>query len=126
MVDDSDIPDDLTDAQLQQLRQDLLALRDSLTELIETSKEGTKPVTLDQSSVGRVSRIDAIQVQQMAVANRRQHELRLRQVAQAISAIERDEYGYCRRCEEPIGYRRLEARPESAFCVRCQGATEKR
>ena len=81
---------------------------------------------LDQSAVGRVSRIDAIQVQQMAKAGLRALELRLDQTAQALRHSDRNDYGYCRACDESIGYRRLKAKPESPMCVNCQGASEKR
>ncbi len=118
-------PVDPTEAQLRELHALLLALRESLTELIAASKSGAQPVALDQSSVGRLSRMDAIQAQQIAKASRQSHELRLKLVVQALRKFERQEYGYCGGCEEPIGYPRLRARPEAAFCVRCQGATER-
>ncbi len=121
-----EIPEDLTTDQLQALHASLLMARKDLTSLIEMSASGTKPVELDQSSVGRLSRMDAMQVQQMAKASRRNYELRLRQVEQALRLIERDEYGTCRSCEEPIGFPRLSARPESPFCLQCQGVAERR
>ena len=93
-----------------------------LSQVSEASSEGTKPVQLDQTSVGRLSRMDAMQVQQMAQASARQKSLRLAQVKQALLRVQRDEYGYCLRCEEPIGYARLTAIPETPFCIECQGA----
>jgi DnaK suppressor protein len=119
-------PEDLTSEQRQELRADLAELRDVLTEAVSAAKSSSKPVILDQSSVGRLSRMDAMQVQQMAKASLRSHQLRLKQVAQALRLIEGDDYGLCRRCEEPIGFRRLKARPETPFCLRCQGASESR
>ena len=119
-------PEDLTAEQRAELRTDLVALRGSLTEAVAADEAASKPVTLDQSSVGRLSRMDAIQVQQMAKASLRSHQLRLEQVAQALRLIESGDYGVCRRCEEPIGFRRLKARPETPFCLRCQGASESR
>ena len=115
----------LTPDQIRELESDLVVLREQLGELIAASEEGTRPVELDQSAVGRLSRMDAIQGQQIAKASRRNHQLRLEQVGQALRLIARDNYGYCRRCEEPIGYLRLKARPESPFCLRCQGARER-
>ncbi|MFC1610411.1 TraR/DksA family transcriptional regulator [Myxococcota bacterium] len=117
-------PEDLTTQQLEELRADLVELRRSLTEAVVADEAASKPVILDQSSVGRLSRMDAMQVQQMAKASLRSHQLRLKQVGQALRLSETDEYGACRRCEEPIGFRRLKARPETPFCLRCQGASE--
>lgn len=119
-------PEDLTDAQLDALAADLHALRDELTASLAAAAASAKPVTLDQQAVGRVSRIDAIQQQQMAVASRERARTRLLLVKQALAGVADGRYGECRKCEEPIGFRRLEARPESPICLRCQAAMERR
>jgi len=64
--------DPLKQAQITQLRAQLIAQQQDLTESLHNADATTKPVTLDQQSVGRVSRIDAIQQQQMAIANQQQ------------------------------------------------------
>jgi len=47
----------------------------------------------------------------------------LEQIGSALEFIEEGTYGYCKMCEEPIGFRRLNARPSSPFCIAClQGA----
>ena len=116
---------DLTSGQIQELKRALLALRGELERLLDATREGTKPVDLDEP-IGRLTRMDAIQQQSMTTANRRSHDIRLRQVIQALSALERDEYGLCRRCKDPIGYPRLKARPEALLCLSCQTNREGR
>lgn len=117
--------DHLTEEQLAKLRADLLALRTDLEEALRAGAEDARPVGLDQP-IGRLSRQDALQQQAMAQANRKSVELRLAQVQQALATIERGgEYGICRRCEEPIDYRRLETRPETPFCLECQRGRER-
>jgi DnaK suppressor protein len=106
--------------ELSALHEQLLGLIAELEESLRASADAAAPVVLDQASVGRLSRMDALQQQAMAKATRRQTELRLTQCKVALSAFERDEYGLCRKCEEPIGYRRLCAKPEAPFCVSCQ------
>ena len=96
-----------------------------LTQLTEQGSDRTDVVDLDQP-IGRLSRMDAMQQQKMAQAQMRRHKLRLQQVKQALSAYDEGEFGECRKCEEPVGYRRLKARPESPFCVECQGEIESR
>jgi DnaK suppressor protein len=64
--------------------------------------------------------MDAMQQQAMAKATRHKAQLRLAQCKSAVSAFDRDEYGLCRKCEEPIGYARLSAKPEAPFCLTCQ------
>lgn len=115
--------DELTGDQIDELRRDLIDGRARLEEVLEISKEGSRPVNLDEP-IGRLSRMDAIQQQQMTIANRGAYERKLRQIEAALEAIDKDEYGNCRACEEPIGYRRLKARPETPFCLECQDARE--
>jgi DnaK suppressor protein len=116
---------ELTDEQHVELREDLLALRRRLEQVLAATKEHAQPVDLELP-IGRVSRIDAIQQQSMAQASRRNTETRLQQVKVALTAFAEKEYGYCRDCGEPIGYRRLKAKPETPFCVNCQGQLEVR
>lgn len=94
--------DDLTAAQREELLEKLLALQDELTTLLDVSAESAQTVSLDQP-IGRLSRMDALQLQHMAQANRRGHELRLQQVRAALAAMDDGEYGDCKKCEEPIG-----------------------
>jgi DnaK suppressor protein len=119
-------PEDLTDDEIAELRDDLVQLKAELAQTLESAAESGEPVALDQSAVGRLSRMDAMQVQAMAQANLRSLKLRLDLIGQALRLMEDYEYGICRRCAEPIGYRRLKAKPESPFCLSCQGAIEQR
>ncbi len=117
--------EELTSEQRGELETNLRKLRVELEKIIEVSKEGTRPVDLDQP-IGRISRMDAIQQQKMAESNRRGYKLRLRQVGAALTALAAGEYGACQECEEPIGFRRLKAKPESRLCIECKSAQEKR
>ena len=110
---------ELTQDQTEELKAALVARREELKRLLAATREGTRPVDLDEP-IGRLTRMDAMQQQSMSAANRRSHDIRLRQINQALGAIEQDRYGLCRRCEDPIGYPRLKARPESPYCLDCQ------
>lgn len=114
---------ELTAAQQQQLSQKLLALKDELELLLLESSASSKAVDLDQP-IGRLSRMDALQQQAMSKANRAAHQQRLVLIEAALLAIRSDRYGECRRCEEPIGFSRLNVRPESPFCLDCQKKSE--
>ena len=117
--------DELTDVQLEELRQSLLSLREELQLALSKSSEDSKPIDLDLP-IGRVSRIDAIQQQKMAQDNKRSQEVRLRQIQSALKRIEAEDYGECKQCEDPIGFARLKARPESLLCLECQTKLEQR
>lgn len=102
----------------------LEAQRQELQALLHSNDRTTKPVELDQQSVGRVSRVDAIQQQQMAIASQDQAGQVLHLVEQALARIRNGEYGYCRHCGETIPFARLQAQPFAALCLDCQAATE--
>jgi DnaK suppressor protein len=111
-------------ARIEALRSALESRRDELEAQLGSGGEAAKPVSLDQQSVGRVSRVDAIQQQQMAIAGRDQAEQQLRQVTLALGRIEDGVYGYCLQCGEPIAQARLEAQPQAGLCLDCQSAAE--
>ncbi|MFT5219458.1 MAG: DnaK suppressor protein [Gammaproteobacteria bacterium] len=103
----------------------LLAAKEiELTESLEQIKSASQPVTLDQQSVGRVSRIDAIQQQQMAVANQLQLQHLLQQVDAALLRIDQESFGLCLHCDEPISTLRLQAQPYAELCIECQEKSE--
>lgn len=115
--------EELTAAQQAQLQTKLLALKEELELLLVESSASSKAVGLDQP-IGRLSRMDALQQQAMAKSNRAGHQQRLTLIDAALLEIKRKRYGECRRCEEPIGYSRLNVRPESPFCLDCQKRSE--
>ena len=110
-------------AQIKELHQDLLALEKELIAAILSSETGAQTVELN-TAIGRVSRIDALQNQQIAKAGLKRQQIRLERTRSALRSIAADEYGDCRLCELPIGFGRLKARPEAFLCVDCATAKE--
>jgi DnaK suppressor protein len=117
---------ELTAPQIEALREKLEALARDLRFQLDASADAAKPVLLDQSAVGRLSRMDSMQSQAMALAARQAASIRLDQCKAALEAIEQGSYGSCRRCEEPIGEKRLGAKPEAPFCLECQRGADRR
>ena len=87
--------------------------------LSETAKESRAPVGLDQQSVGRLSRMDAIQQQSMELATEDRRQQRLTALAAALLRIEAGDYGYCLKCEDEIAAGRLAADPAVSLCIGC-------
>ena len=81
--------EELTDAERNELLADLASLRDELVRAVARSGEDAKTVDLDMP-IGRLSRVDAIQIQAMAKAQKQRLELRLKQCAAAFEAHGRD------------------------------------
>lgn len=99
-------------ARLEQLRTDLHALD-------EQSELSTQTVELDQSSVGRLSRMDALQAQQMSLEANRRRLAQLRGIELALARLDRDEYGLCDCCGEDIEPKRLQVNPLATRCLAC-------
>ena len=112
-------------AEQAEFRAKLSQLVQSIEQALADSAGAARPVELDQPTVGRVSRIDAIQQQKMIEANRDAQRARLHAVQSALARIDEDEFGECRACGEEIGVGRLRARPESNTCIECQSARER-
>jgi DnaK suppressor protein len=87
----------------------------------ELGERTTATVELDQSRVGRLSRMDAMQGQAMSQEAQRRRELELRQIAAAMQRIDAGDYGYCLDCDEPIAEARLEIDPSTPRCIVCAG-----
>ena len=104
---------------IEQFRQQLLALRSALQEMEETYKETGETVELDQTRVGRLSRMDAMQSQQMALESSRRRQHQLLKIEGALSRIKSGAYGYCFICDEEIAAQRLVADPTSTRCMAC-------
>ena len=104
---------------VEQWREKLLSEKQELETLSEGARDSRSAVKLDQQSVGRLSRMDAMQQQAMAVASEKRRKLRLTQIEAALKRIESDDFGYCIRCGEPIAEKRLNIDPASTLCVGC-------
>jgi DnaK suppressor protein len=96
----------------------LLNLESEITEGLERPSDATATVKLD-TSIGRLSRIDAMQSQLMALELKRRQEQRLMRVQNALKAIRKGTYGECRRCHQPMDPARLEAQPDAVLCLLC-------
>ncbi|MFT4815857.1 MAG: DnaK suppressor protein [Pseudohongiellaceae bacterium] len=114
------ILDQLTPKQTQELRSLLQANKTKLEQQLLDAESATGVVTLDQSTVGRVSRVDAMQQQSMAVSTRAKAESTLRKVLIALKRIDREDFGYCGQCDEPIQFNRLKVQPQASHCLKCQ------
>ncbi len=106
---------------LELARERLAERRRELTESSEQTQEMRRPVELDQQSVGRLSRMDAMQQQAMAAAAERARKRDLTRIELAERRITEGDYGYCAECGEEIPERRLDIDPMAERCVACAG-----
>jgi DnaK suppressor protein len=104
---------------LEKKRDDLLARQDGQLEAAGT-------IELDQSRVGRLSRMDALQQQAMAKATNHRSVLDLQRIESALGRIRAGEYGLCLKCGEDIAEKRLKIDPGALICITCAKLSEKR
>lgn len=100
-------------------KKQLLALQRELEGLKAGLKESAATVVLDQNSVGRLSRMDAMQAQQMALEAERRRKMSLLQISAALLRIKNNEYGFCEVCDEEIVLGRLRINPTVTRCMGC-------
>ncbi len=105
---------------------DLKNIRDRLGDMLgdiqrqdARGQDSQRTVTLDQQSVGRLSRMDAMQQQEMAKATQvRRNQLKLR-IAAALARLDEGEFGFCIQCGDKIAAPRLDNDPTVATCLTC-------
>lgn len=107
----------------ESIRARLLEQRAALEAESAAAADHRAPVTLDQNAVGRLSRMDAMQVQAMALATERRRADALRRIDQALARLEASTYGECVICGEEIAPRRLALDPAVPTCLDCAGGT---
>ena len=90
-----------------------------LRAVADTAGDAAGVVELDQARVGRLSRMDALQAQQVSRETNRRRALQITRIEAALARIEAGEYGFCVGCDEAIDPRRLALDPAAPLCIDC-------
>ena len=109
---------------VEHYRQQLQTSKDELLTLNDVAEDSSKAVELDQSRVGRLSRMDALQSQAMSVELKRRRHIELQRIGTALQRIGSGDYGYCVSCDEEIAPARLDIDPSTLQCIDCAGKAE--
>jgi DnaK suppressor protein len=120
----ADSNETLTPEQLTELRSELERELARLERTMESSREAARPVELDQTAVGRLSRIDALQNQQLSADLHSRSEARHALIVDALERMASGTYGACLRCGRSIPFGRLIAFPEARTCAACSARGE--
>lgn len=113
-----------SEQRIADFKKKLLQQQAALLDLKETGDDAAATVQLDQSSVGRLSRMDALQGQAMAQERERRRALELQRIGAALRRIEAGEFGDCVRCGEEIAGKRLDLDPATPLCIYCATAAD--
>lgn len=104
---------------IEQFRKLLVQKQRELDTICQTTAEAASTVELDQSRVGRLSRMDALQAQSMSQESQRRNRQELKAIQQALIRIDNGEFGECSECGEEIARKRLELNPAATLCIEC-------
>ena len=115
----------MSETEIESFRSALIQEREELRATESLEAASAEPVALDQTRVGRLSRMDALQGQAMAIETRRRRQRRLGAIAAALRRLDAGDFGRCLGCEEPIDPRRLAADPALTLCIRCASRAER-
>lgn len=118
---ESTYPLPLMDLETRQRFRTLIEAR--LTELEQQLEaRGADAAAIEpDKAIGRLSRLDSMQMQQMSRDAQRRQQAELYRLKDALSRLDRDAYGKCQLCGQPIALERLEIQLDAVFCIRCAG-----
>jgi len=102
----------------------LLEMREEVEELSEVTEEARQPVELDQTMVGRLSRMDALQTQAMQLETERRRSIEIQRIDAALKRMDEGEFGYCVSCGINIEPKRLDNDPTTPTCFDCAEMSE--
>ena len=100
------------------LRAPFQALREELSRQLPSLKESAKPVAPD-NALGRLTRMDAMQSQQIGQNALRQVTAQLTGIDHALERFDAPDFGLCAECGAPIPLGRLRAMPGARHCINC-------
>lgn len=114
-----DMAPHLTDEQIDALRGELERILSKLERSMRTTEEAMRPVELDQSAVGRLSRMDSLQNQGLTRNLQERETAKLAQVLSARARLDAGTYGACTECGADVPFQRLLIFPEAPTCAAC-------
>ncbi|MFT4604369.1 MAG: DnaK suppressor protein [Rhodothermales bacterium] len=110
----------MSDIDLNVQRRVLTELEEELRRQVEQPDASATSVAPD-NAIGRLTRMEALQAQQIGEAGKRRLKQRLFKVRKALESIDAGTYGQCVRCGKGVPPGRLQIMPETRVCVACSG-----
>ena len=114
----------MTELDFDEFKTLLLQHQKDLLEVEASGEQASAVVELDQTAVGRLSRMDAMQAQAMSVEIDQRRKLELKRITAALKHIKMGDYGICRECGENINPQRLKSNLTVTLCIDCASQAE--
>ncbi|MCW7753919.1 TraR/DksA C4-type zinc finger protein [Desulfobotulus sp. H1] len=115
----------MEEQKMADFRQRLEERRQEILDIQSLSREENAPVELDQTRVGRLSRMDAMQQRAMSRATSEMLNAEKNRIEIALRRMKTGDYGYCMHCDEEIFHGRLQVDPSMLVCITCARSAEK-
>ena len=113
----------LNDLQLEYFRQKLLQWRMELLEEVNETRTNLKETSLVEPDLGVRASVEADRSLELRTRDRARKLIS--KIDEALARIEGGSYGYCEETNEPIGIKRLEARPIATLSLEAQERHER-
>jgi len=113
----------LNDLQLEYFRQKLLQWRMELLEEVNETRTNLKETSLVEPDLGVRASVEADRSLELRTRDRARKLIS--KIDEALARIEDGSYGYCEETNEPIGIKRLEARPIATLSLEAQERHER-
>ena len=113
----------LNDLQLEYFRQKLLQWRMELLEEVNETRTNLKETSLVEPDLGVRASVEADRSLELRTRDRARKLIS--KIDEALARIEDRSYGYCEETNEPIGIKRLEARPIATLSLEEQERHER-
>ena len=116
--------DDMTAIDTDEFKALLLQHQKDLLEVEASGEDASAVVELDQTAVGRLSRMDAMQAQAMSLEIDKRRKIELQRITTALKNLEMGDYGYCSECGDIINPKRLKSNLTVTLCIDCANQAE--
>jgi len=113
----------LNDLQLEYFRQKLLRWRMELLDEVNETRTNLKETSLVEPDLGVRASVEADRSLELRTRDRARKLIS--KIDDALARIEDGSYGYCEETNEPIGIKRLEARPIATLSLEAQERHER-
>ena len=108
----------MTQEERNQLKEKITSAIQETEEKILKLEEATQPIS-PENSIGRVSRMDAINNKSVSEAALRTARKKLSNLRIALNKLDSPDFGICSRCGKAIQTARLMYMPQSTRCIHC-------
>lgn len=109
----------LTPDQLAEIEEELHRQLRRLERSMRVTGAAMEPVELDQTAVGRLSRMDSLQNQSLTRNLQEREQVKFAQIQEALGRLEKGTFGLCTGCGGEIPFQRLYVFPETPSCAPC-------